>query len=140
MAHYDLGLIREARGEPAKAIGEYESEIARNSKIYQAHFNLAKLLAAGGRSAEAAAHFQRSVEANPEFGGGYLYLAKARLDMGDLDGAEASAKKGMTLRPDAAIAALGHYVLADVYSRRGRTKDAEREAAEGRKLENRRAS
>ena len=140
MAHYDLGLIREARGEPAKAIGEYESEIARNSKIYQAHFNLAKLLAAGGRSAEAAAHFQQSVEANPEFGGGYLYLAKARLDIGDLDGAEAAAKKGMTLKPDATIAPLGHYVLADVYSRRGRTKDAEREAAEGRKLENRRAS
>jgi len=140
MAHYDLGLIREARGEPAKAIGEYQSEIARNSKIYQAHFNLAKLLAAGGRSAEAAVHFQQSVEANPEFGGGYLYLAKARLDIGDLDGAEAAAKKGVELKPDAEIAPLGHYVLADVYSRRGRTKDAEREAAEGRRLENRRAS
>jgi hypothetical protein len=38
------------------------------------------------------------------------------------------------------MAPLGHYVLADVYSRRGRLKDAEREAAEGRKLEQRRAS
>jgi arylsulfatase A-like enzyme/tetratricopeptide (TPR) repeat protein len=140
MAHYDLGLIREARGEAARAISEYESEVARNPKIYQAHFNLAKLLAAGNRTGEAAAHFQQSVEANPGFGSGYLYLAKARLDMGDLDGAEAAVKKGMTLKPDAAIAPLGHYLLADVYSRRGRTKDAEREAAEGRRLENRRAS
>ena len=62
------------------------------------------------------------------------------MDIGDLDGAEAAAKKGVELKPDAEIAPLGHYVLADVYSRRGRTKDAEREAAEGRRLENRRAS
>ena len=138
MAHYDLGLIREARGEPAKAIAEYEAEIARNARTYQAHFNLAKLLAAAGRKADAAAHFERAVDANPEFASGYLYLAKARLDVDDLDGAEAAAIKGMALKPDADIAPLAHYVLADVYSRRGREKDAAREAAEGQKLEQRR--
>jgi len=138
MAHYDLGLIREARGEPANAIGEYEAEIARNPKTYQAHFNLAKLLAAAGRKADAVGHFQRAVDANPQFGSGYLYLAKARLDVDDLDGAEAAAIKGMTLKPDSDIAPLGHYVLADVYSRRGRDKDAAREAAEGQRLEQRR--
>ena len=139
MAHYDLGLVREARGEP-DAIGEYEAEIARNPTVYQAHFNLAKLLAASGRKADAAAHFQRAVDANPKFASGYLYLAKARLDADDLDGAEAAAVAGMKLQPDAEIAPLGHYVLADVYARRGRLKDAEREEAAGRKLERRRAS
>jgi len=139
MAHYDLGLVREARGEP-DAIAEYEAEIARNPTVYQAHFNLAKLLAAAGRKADAAAHFQRAVDANPKFASGYLYLAKARLDAGDLDGAEAAAVAGMKLQPDAEIAPLGHYVLADVYARRGRLKDAEREEAAGRKLERRRAS
>ncbi len=139
MAHYDLGLIHEARGEPAKAMTEYEAEIARNADTYQAHFNLAKLLTAAGRKADAVRHFQRAVEANPEFGTGYLYLAKARLDLDDLAGAEAAAIKGMTLKLDAEIAPLGHYVLADVYSRRGRTQDAEREAATGRRLESRRA-
>ena len=140
MAHYDLGLIREARGDAAGAIAEYEAEIARSQGIYQAHFNLAKLLAARGRTSDAIAHFQRAVDANPRFGSGYLYLAKARLDADDLDGAEAAAIAGMKLKPDAEIAPLGHYVLADVYSRRGRTADAEREAAEGRRLERRRAS
>jgi arylsulfatase A-like enzyme/tetratricopeptide (TPR) repeat protein len=138
MAHYDLGLIHEARGEPAKAIVEYEAEIARNPKTYRAHFNLAKLLVAAGRPADAVRQFEQTVEANPEFGSAFLYLAKARLDVGDLDGAEAAATKGMTLKPDADIAPLGHYVLADVYSQRGRPKDAAREAAEGRKLESRR--
>ena len=139
-AHYDLGLIYEARSEPTKAIAEYEAEVARNPKTYRAQFNLAKLLVATGRTVEAVRHFEQAVDANPEFGSGYLYLAKARLDVGDLEGAEAAATKGMTLKPDADIAALGHYVLADVYSRRGRPQDAAREAAKGRKLEPRRAS
>ena len=140
MAHYDLGLVQEALGAPAKAIGEYEAEIARNPKTYQAQFNLAKLLTAGGRTSEAVGHFERAVEANPAFASGYLYLAKARLDVDDLDGAEAAARAGMKLKLDADIAPLGHFVLADIYSRRGRQKDAEREAAEGRRLERRRAS
>ena len=135
MAHYDLGLIHEARGEPAKAIAAYEAEIARNPKTYQAHFNLAKLLTAAGRRAEAVRRFEQAVDANPEFGSGYLYLAKARLDVDDLDGAEAAAIKGIALKPDREIAPLGHYVLADVYARRGRTKDAAREAAEGQRQE-----
>ena len=140
MAHYDLGLIREARGESEQAIREYEAEIARNRRTYQAQFNLAKLLTSAGRRAEAVSHFQQAVEANPEFGSGYLYLAKARLDVDDLAGAEMAALKGLALKPDSEIAPLGHYVLSDVYSRLGRTKDAEREAAQGRKLERRRAS
>ena len=140
MARYDLGLIHEARGETGKAIAAYEGEVARNPKTYQAQFNLAKLLATAGRTAEAIAHFEKAVDANPDFGSGYLYLAKARLDVDDLDGAETAAIAGIKLKPEADIAPLGHYVLADVYSRRGRVKDAEREAAEGRKLERRRAS
>jgi len=140
MAHYDLALIHEARGQPQQAITEYEAEIARNRRTYQAQFNLAKLLTSAGRRTEAVSHFQQAVDANPGFGSGYLYLAKARLDVDDLAGAEAAALKGMTLKPDADIAPLGHYVLADIYSRLGRTKDAEREAAQGRKLERRRAS
>jgi tetratricopeptide (TPR) repeat protein len=138
MAHYDLGLIYDARGDPARAIAEYEAELARNPKTWRAHFNLAKLLAAAGRRADAVHHFEQDVDANPEFGSGFLYLAKARLDAGDLDGAQTAAIKGMTLKPDADIAPLGHYVLADIYSRLGRSKDAAREAAEGRRLESRR--
>jgi len=135
MAHYDLGLIFEARGGTANAMAEYEAEIARKPNTYQAHFNLAKLLEGAGRRGDALRHFQQAVEANPDFGNGYLYLAKAKLDGGDLDGAEAAARQGLALKHDASIAPLPHYVLADVYSRRGRVKDAEREAAEGKRQE-----
>ena len=136
-AHYDLALVYEARGEPLKAMAEYEAQLASDPGAYRAHFNLAKLLAASGRREESARHFEQAVTANPSFSSGYLYLAKARLDLGDLPGAEAAALKGNSLGADAAIAPLGHYVLADVYNRLGRQQDAAREAAAGRRLEKR---
>ena len=45
------------------------------------------------------------------------------------------ARKGIELAPDSQYAPLGHYVVADVYSRQGRRADAQREAALGRALE-----
>ena len=72
---------------------------------------------------------------NPEFGTGYLYLAKALLDAGDLTGAERAATRGLALKPDAAMVPLGHYVLADVYARQGRPADSANQAAAGRRAE-----
>lgn len=133
-AHYDLGLIHEARGETGKAIAEYEAETARH-KSYGASFNLAKLLAQAGRHAEAIARFREAVDANPEFGAGYLYLAKELLDVGDLDAAERAARSGLKTSADRQVAPLGHYVLADIYNRLGRPVDAEREIRMARSLE-----
>jgi tetratricopeptide (TPR) repeat protein len=75
------------------------------------------------------------VEKNPEFGTGYLYLAKALLDTGDLKEAERAATKGLALKPDAGMVPLGHYVLADIYSRQGREVDAANHVAAGRRAE-----
>ena len=73
----------------------------------------------------------------PSFAEGHLYLAKTLLDTGDLSGAEAEARQGLAAGPKASAVALGHYVLADVYSRLGRPRDAAREAATGLRLEQR---
>ncbi|MDH4063097.1 MAG: tetratricopeptide repeat protein, partial [Acidobacteriota bacterium] len=135
LAHFTLGLVLEARGTPAAAVAEYEAEIAASPKLYQPHFNLAKLLAKAGRGAEALTHFRAAVEKNPEFGTGHLYLAKALLDAGDLPGAEQAATRGLAANPDPSMAPLGHYVLADVYSRLGRDADARRQLAAGRRAE-----
>ena len=137
MAHYDLGLIHEARGQWRDAVSAYEAEIALSPKLYQPHFNMAKLLARDGRAAEAVTHFRAAVDRNPEFGTGFLYLAKALLDTNDLTGAEQAAKRGLDSKPDAGMVPLGHYVLADVYSRLGREDEA---ARRGRGREARRTS
>ncbi len=135
MAHYNLGLVHEARGEWQAAASEYEAEIKVSPKLYQPHFNLAKLLARGGRPADALTHFRAAVDKNPEFGTGFLYLAKALLDAGNLKDAEAAATRGLAAMPDAGMVPLGHYVLADIYSRQGRDADAARQAAAGKRAE-----
>lgn len=137
MAHYDLGLVHEARGEWDEAASAYRREIEISPKLYQPQFNLAKLLARGGRHAEAVVHFRQAVALDPSFAEGRLYLAKSLLDTGDLSGAEAEARRGLAAGPEASAVALGHYVLADVYSRLGRPRDAAREAATGQRLEER---
>ena len=135
MPQYTPGLVREARQECRAAAAAYEAEIAVSPKLYQPPFNLAKLLSRGGRTADAVTHFRAAVDKNPEFGTGFLYLAKALLDTGDLKGAEESATKGLAATPDAAMVPLGHYVLADVYSRAGRDADAARHLAAGKRAE-----
>jgi tetratricopeptide (TPR) repeat protein len=136
MAHYDLALVYEARGDSQAAATEYEAEIKVSPKLYQPHFNLAKLLANTGRTGDAVAHFRAAVEKQPDFGTGYLYLAKSLLDGGDLTAAERAASTGLALKVDPAVVPLGHYVLADIYSRQGRQAEAANQVAAGRRAEN----
>jgi arylsulfatase A-like enzyme/Tfp pilus assembly protein PilF len=135
VAHYDMALVHEARGATGKAMAEYEAELRNRPTAYRASFNLAKLLQAAGRTEEAIQRFQAAVEADPEFVAGHLYLAKAYLDSGRLREAEESARRGLQGKPEKKFAPLGHYVLADVYTRLGRSREAAREVAAARKLE-----
>jgi tetratricopeptide (TPR) repeat protein len=135
MANYDLGVMFEARGDTARAADAYEAELKVSPRTYQAHFNLGKILSQAGRINDAVKHFRGAVEDNPSFAAGYLYLAKALLDTGELRDSEAAALKGLASRPEPQVEPLGHYVLADVYTRMGRERDAARHVALGRKLE-----
>jgi tetratricopeptide (TPR) repeat protein len=127
--------LLEKRNQNAQAVEEYRAELSANPAVYQAHFNLAKLLSRAGQTGEAVDHFRAAVEANPSFASGYLYLAKGLLDAGDLKAAEAAALKGLAADPDPEMRPLGHYVLADVYTRTGREREAAKQVALGRRLE-----
>jgi choline-sulfatase len=135
-ARFNLGLALEGQGRRDEAIAAYRDEVQDHPKAYRAAFNLARLLQGAGRADEALAYFQKAVDASPTFGTGQLYLAKALLDRGDLPAAERWAKAGLANQPEPRLAPLGHFVLADVYNRQGRTADARRE----QRLGERRAS
>ena len=64
----------------------------------------------------------------PDWGVGRFFLARTLLESGDLNGAKTEALKGLDLDAKSEFAALGHYVLADVYERQGQRALA---AAEG---------
>ena len=134
-AHFTLGLALEEQGRPEAAIAAYRAELDANDRAYRASFNLAKLLLAGGRPRQAEELFARTIEIRPDFGTGHLYLAKARLDLGNLEGAAQAARDGLERHPTPEIAPLGHYVLADVYNRQGMEREAAREIAAARRLE-----
>jgi arylsulfatase A-like enzyme/Tfp pilus assembly protein PilF len=133
-ARFNLGLVYEEKGQTERAIAAYEGELAQNPKAFRAAFNLAKVLQKAGRREEATAYFRKTVEIQPDFGTGHLYLAKALLDGGDLAGAEQWARSGLAHKPEPRVAPLGHYVLADVYNRRGRAAEADREVAAAKRL------
>ena len=138
LAHFNLALLAEQRGEMPRAIAEYTREIELHANSYKAAFNLGRVYGlVGDRSGQIDA-YKKAIEINPSFGEGHLFLAKVYLDAGqNLDEAVRLARRGLELAPESEYAPLGHYIVADVYSRQGRSADAEREAARGRALEGR---
>jgi arylsulfatase A-like enzyme/Tfp pilus assembly protein PilF len=136
LAHYNLALIAERRGDLQTAIREYQTEIDTQANAYKAAFNLAKLYEQTGNAREQEAAFRKSIELNPRFAEGYFYLAKLFLDQGrNFDEAVQLAQRGLEFGSQSEFAPLGHYVLADLYNRRGQHADAQREAERGRARE-----
>jgi choline-sulfatase len=132
---YNLGCILETRGRLADAEALYRRELTTYPDHGRARFNLAQMLRARGDRQGYLAELRLSVEKAPKFGAAYFYLARERLGAGELEEAADLARRGLEAEPGSPVAALGHYVLADVYSRRGQARQAQDEAAKGRKLE-----
>ena len=114
----------------------YRREIDTQANSFKAAFNLGQLYEQLGNRAEQEAAFRKSIELNPRFAEGHFYLAKLYLDEGRrFDDAIALARKGLEVGAASEYAPLGHYVLADIYNRKGMHAEAEHEAARGRALE-----
>ncbi len=136
LAHFNLALIAEERRDVATAAREYQQEIDTQPNAYKAAFNLGKLHEQSGNQTGAESAFRMSVTINPRFAEGYLFLAKFYLDHGrSLDEAAALARRGIETGPAPEFAPLGHYILADVFSRQGRAGESARQAAMGRALQ-----
>lgn len=132
---YNLARIREAKGDEAGAEALYREELATYADAGRARFNIAQLRRARGDHAGYLAELAECVARAPEFGACYFYLAREELAAGRLDAAADLATRGLKTQARSDAAPLGHFVLADVYSRRGQAKQADEEAAKGRRLE-----
>src|SRR4051794_11892925 len=136
LAHFNLALLAEQQGDLTRAIAEYKAEIELHPNSYKAAFNLGRLHERMGNREAQVAEFKRALDMNPTFAEGYLFLAKAYLDQERrLGEAVQLARKGIELEPHGEYAPLGHYIIADVFSREGRRSEADQEAAKGRELE-----
>jgi tetratricopeptide (TPR) repeat protein len=132
---FNLARILEARGHDADAERLYRAELELYADHGRARFNLAQLLRARGDRAGYLAQLREGVAKAPEFGPCFFFLAREELDAGRLEDAMQLARRGLAVDTHSEVAPLGHYVLADVYSRRGDRARAELEAQAGRRLE-----
>ncbi len=136
LAHFNLALLAEQRGDLTTAVAEYKREIELYPGSYKAQFNLGRLYEQIGDIPAQVEAYKQAITINPNFAEGCLFLAKRYLDLNQtLDEAARLAQKGLELAPTSEYAPLGHYVLADVYSREGRGAESAREAARGQALE-----
>jgi choline-sulfatase len=134
-AHYNLARIREARGDRSGAERLYRQELEMYSDHGRARFNLAQLRRERGDDAGYLGELRECVEQAPDFGPCYFFLGREALAAGRLDEAADLAQRGLEKDRISEVAPLGHYVLADVYSRRGDKVKSEQEAAAGKAAE-----
>ena len=136
LAHFNLALLAEQRGDPRAAADFYRRELDVHPQSYRVQFNLGRLLDSLGDRYGAAAALEHSIEINPEFAIGHFFLAKSLVDRNEqLDRAMELARTGLELDPGSEMAPMGHYLLADIFTRLGQPAEARRELASARALE-----
>jgi arylsulfatase A-like enzyme/Tfp pilus assembly protein PilF len=132
---YNLARLIELRGDGAGAEALYREELEVYPDHGKARFNLAQLLKQRGDRAGYLRELQASVEQAPEFGPSHFFLAREELDAGRLDLAAELSQRGLRADPASELAPLGHYVLADVFNRRGDDAQSRLELEKARRLE-----
>jgi len=120
-AQFNLGVLYEELQRPEEARAAYLAEIGNNPNAFKARFNLGKMLAASGDWAGSAEQMREVVRIAPRRPEGYLFLARARLQQSaPIDEVEVLADQGLARASTPELKALGWFVKADVYGRRGR--------------------
>ena len=132
LAHFNLGLLYEEQGRLEEARAAYAEEVSVQPNEYKARFNLGKLLFKLGDRAGSLAQMKEVVKIAPKLAEGHLLLARGLLyESVPLDDVQAEVERGLALAQTPEIRALGYFLLADVYNRRGdsvRMNDALRKA------------
>jgi tetratricopeptide (TPR) repeat protein len=122
LAHYNLGLLYEDQGRLEDARAAYAAEVEAYPQGFKSRFNLGKLLFRLGDKAGSLAEMRQVVKLAPKLAEGHLMLGRGLLDAGDpLDEVQAEVEKGLSLAETSELKALGYFLLADIYNRRGDT-------------------
>lgn len=125
--HFELAELLYAsqdESEKKEAEQEYHAVLAENHDDEKTVRKLAEIDAAKGNTQQALKGFTRAVQLQPSDTDARLGLAKALIEMNQLDEAQALLEETVQQEPSNAIA---HYRLATLYRKMGRMDDAKRE-------------
>jgi|CZKI01.1.fsa_nt_gi tetratricopeptide (TPR) repeat protein len=133
LAHNNLGMIYEHRGDPEKAISQYEEALRQKGDYAGAHSNLGAILSRmPGRSNEAIAHLQEALRLQPNFAAAHNNLGIVWHNTpGRLNDAVAEFKETLRINPDLAEA---HNNLANALRKADLMDDAITEYKEAIRL------
>ena len=127
-AQFNRGLLYEEQGQLEEARTAYAAEVAAYPGHFKARFNLGRVLFRLGDRAGSLQQMREVVRLAPKQPEGYLFLARGLLHEGaPMDEVQALVEKGLSLARASETRALGFFLLADVYNRKGRP-DAANEA------------
>ena len=129
-AHYLAGKAADRLGQRDKALAEYRLAVAGQGGFMPPRYNLALLLLKGGDSAGAAATLDEVVAWGPD-ARARLLRAQARLNLGQLAGAEADLREVVRLEPRLAD---GWALLGTVEARKGDVQEATRAFCRAKEL------
>ena len=125
--HFNLALIHEERQNLDLSASEYKKELELFPESYPANFNLSRIYRKQGRRAEERAELEACIRSKPDFGIAYLYLSKNFMDTGeDILRAKSLAEEGLQKLQEESQRPFGHYILADIYNRLGKPREAMR--------------
>ncbi len=104
MAHYNLGIALNNRGERDEAITHYQQAIMLRPNYAEAHYNLGRLLAEKGHLDDAVMHYKKALEINPADAEAWNNLGVTLFGMGRVDDAIGHYQTALKIRPDYAEA------------------------------------
>jgi arylsulfatase A-like enzyme/tetratricopeptide (TPR) repeat protein len=120
LAQFNLGLLYDEEGRPAEARPAYAAEVAAYPQHFKARFNLGKVLFQLGDREGAVEQMREVIRIAPNRPEGYLFLARGLLqEAAPVDEVQALVEKGLSLARAPDVQALGWFLLADVFSRKG---------------------
>jgi len=116
-----LGEALDEMKDPVGAEREFRAAVKANPKEPNVHFGLGYLLWTKGRYPEAAAEFQAELDNDPQHAQAMLYLADAKLQTSQPDGARPLLEKVVKLAPPNAMA---HRDLGIIHADQNRKPEA----------------
>jgi arylsulfatase A-like enzyme/tetratricopeptide (TPR) repeat protein len=125
LAQYNLGLLLEEQGRLEEARAAYAAEVAAYPTEWKARFNLGRVLFRLGDRPAAIAEMREVVAVAPRRAEGHLFLARGLLLEGaPLDEIQPLVERGLSLAQAQDVRALGFFLMADVFTRRGMPESA----------------
>jgi tetratricopeptide (TPR) repeat protein len=124
-AQFNRGLLYEEQGRLEDARAAYAAEVTAYPGHFKARFNLGRVLFRLGDRSGSLQQMREVVRLAPKQPEGHLFLARGLLqENAPIDEVQALVEKGLSLARTSETRALGFFLLADVYNRKGRRDEA----------------